>query len=320
MVDELYIIMYNFSMYYNSLNENLKARFGQKVYKLALNGGMTCPNRDGTLGRRGCIFCSGGSGAFAAHGATVTEQIEAAKARVAGKIKNGKYIAYFQSYTNTYADTTYLESLFCEAIEHPDVAALSVATRPDCLEDEKVQLLSRLSEKKPVTVELGLQTIHEKTARYIRRGYPLPVFDNAVKRLKRAGIETVAHVILFLPGESEDMMLETVKHVAETGADGIKLQLLHVLAGTDLEKDYTAGKFSLPDMERYIQTLEKCIRILPENIVIHRLTGDGAKRELIAPLWTADKKRVLNAINSAFKRENVIQGSECVQNIHDFFV
>ncbi len=307
-------------MYYNSLNENLKARFGQKIYKLTLDGGMTCPNRDGTLGTRGCIFCSGGSGAFAARGKTVAEQIEAAKARVSGKIKSGKYIAYFQSYTNTYADVGYLRKIFTQAAEHPDIAALSVATRPDCLEEEKTELLAELSKVKPVTVELGLQTVHEQTARYIRRGYPLPVFDDAVKRLRRAGLETVAHVILFLPGESEQMMLKTVRHAADCGIDGIKLQLLHVLAGTDLEKDYAAGKFSLPSMEQYIQTLKKCIRILPPNVVIHRLTGDGAKRELVAPLWSADKKRVLNAINAEFKRDNVIQGSDYTQNSRNFFV
>lgn len=304
------IFMYNCSMYYNSLNKNLMSRFGCKVYKLALDGGMTCPNRDGTLGTRGCIFCLRGSGDFAAKASSVTEQIELAKSRVFAKIKSGKFIAYFQSYTNTYASVEYLEKIFTEAINHPDIAALSVATRPDCLEDEKIRLLQKLCDIKPVTVELGLQTIHESTAEYIRRGYPLSVYDKAVKRLSAAGIETVAHVILYLPGETERMMLDTVQYAADGGINGIKLQLLHILRGTDLEKDYSEGKIILPDMEQYISTLEKCIRILPPDIVIHRLTGDGAKRELIAPMWTADKKRVINAINAAFVRDNIIQGSD----------
>ena len=223
-------------------------RFGCKVYKLALDGGMTCPNRNGTLDTRGCIFCSGGSGEFAARGMSVNEHIEKAKRLVAGKIKNGKYIAYFQSYTNTYADTNYLEKIFTQAIDRPDIAALSIATRPDCLENDKIALLKSLSEKKPVTIELGLQTIHEKTAKYIRRGYPLSVFDEAVSRLHAAGIETVAHVILFLPGETEQMMLDTVRHVGRLGVEGIKLQLLHVMRDTDLAADYACGKFGLPSM------------------------------------------------------------------------
>lgn len=285
-------------------------RFGCKVYKLALDGGMTCPNRDGTLDTRGCIFCSGGSGEFAARGMSVNEQIEKAKRLVAGKIKSGKYIAYFQSYTNTYADVNYLEKIFTQAIDHPDIAALSVATRPDCLENDKIALLKSLSKKKPVTVELGLQTIHEKTAEYIRRGYPLSVFDEAVSRLHAAGIEAVAHVILFLPGETEQMMLDTVRHVGRLGIEGIKLQLLHVMQDTDLAADYDCGKLELPSMDEYIEMLEKCVRALPRDVIIHRLTGDGAKRGLIAPMWSADKKRVLNAVNSAFERDNVIQGSE----------
>ena len=297
-------------MYYNSLNENLKARFGQKVYKLALDGGMTCPNRDGRLDTRGCIFCLGGSGAFAQRGRSVTEQIESAKARLDKKIKNGKYIAYFQSYTNTYAEVGYLDRIFSETINHPDIVALAIATRPDCLEHEKLRLLNRLSKIKPVTVELGLQTVHERTADYIRRGYPLSVYDNAVKHLHEAGAEVVTHVILYLPGETEQMMLDTVRYAAKSGTDGIKLQLLHVLRATELEREYAEGKVILPDMEQYIATLEKCVRALPKDIVIHRLTGDGAKRDLIAPLWTADKKRVLNAINAAFERDNVIQGSD----------
>lgn len=296
-------------MYYNSLNKNLKERFGCKVYKLALDGKMTCPNRDGKIDTRGCIFCLGGSGEFAQSAATVPEQIEAAKRVVSNKIKDGRYIAYFQNYTNTYADIKYLKKIFTKAINHPDIVALSVATRPDCLEDQKIQLLKSLSEIKPVTIELGLQTIHKKTAEYIRRGYPLETYDSAVDRLHSAGIEVVTHIILYLPGETEQMMLDTVRYVAAGKISGIKLQLLHVLEGTDLEKDYMEGKFKLPDMQKYINTLEKCIRILPKEIVIHRLTGDGAKRHLVAPVWSADKKRVLNSINAAFERDNVVQGS-----------
>ncbi len=296
-------------MYYNSLNKNLKERFGCKVYKLALDGKMTCPNRDGKIDTRGCIFCLGGSGEFAQSAATVPEQIEAAKRVVSNKIKDGRYIAYFQNYTNTYADIKYLKKIFTQAINHPDIVALSVATRPDCLEDQKIQLLKSLSEIKPVTIELGLQTIHKKTAEYIRRGYPLETYDSAVDRLHSAGIEVVTHIILYLPGETEQMMLDTVRYVAAGKISGIKLQLLHVLEGTDLEKDYMEGKFKLPDMQKYINTLEKCIRILPKEIVIHRLTGDGAKRHLVAPMWSADKKHVLNSINAAFERDNVVQGS-----------
>lgn len=284
-------------MSYQRLSDNLKARFGEKVYKLSLDGGMTCPTRDGTLDTRGCIFCRDGSGAFAERGAAIEEQIERAKRRVAGKATGGRYIAYFQSYTGTYAPVSYLRDLFSRAIAHPDVVALSVATRPDCLEREKIELLKELAAQKPVTVELGLQTVHEQTARYLRRGYATPVYDDAMARLRKAGLETVTHIILYLPGETEEMMLETVRHAVRCKTDGVKLQLLHVLEGTDLAKDYARGAFTLPTMERYVDTLEKCLAILPDRVVVHRLTGDGDKRHLIAPLWTADKKRVLNYIN-----------------------
>ena len=296
-------------MYYNSLNENLKARFGQKIYKLTLDGGMTCPNRDGTLGTRGCIFCSGGSGAFAARGKTVAEQIEAAKARVSGKIKSGKYIAYFQSYTNTYADVGYLRKIFTQAAEHPDIAALSVATRPDCLEEEKTELLAELSKVKPVTVELGLQTVHEQTARYIRRGYPLSVYDEAVRALHARGISVITHQILGLPGETPEMMVETARYIGRSGAEGIKLHLLHILAGTDLAADYAAGEFETLSLDAYITLLEACLRVLPREMVIHRLTGDGAKRDLLAPGWSGDKKRVINEIRRRFLADDLEQGS-----------
>ena len=294
---------------YRSLNAELLEKFGEKLYKLALVGGFTCPNRDGTLGSRGCIFCLGGSGAFAEKpGESVTEQIERAKARVEKKNPGGKYIAYFQSYTNTYGPPEKLERLFTEAISHPDVAALSVGTRPDCLPKETVELLSRLNRIKPVWVELGLQTVHEKTAEYIRRGYPLSAYDDAVSRLKAAGLYVVTHMIIGLPGETPEMIYETAEHIGKSGADGIKLQLLHVLKGTDLEHDWREGKFETLSMEEYIEILEGCVRRLPPNMTIHRLTGDGDKKSLIAPLWSADKKRVLNAINEAFRRDNVIQG------------
>ena len=294
---------------YRSLNAELLEKFGEKLYKLALDGVFTCPNRDGTLGSRGCIFCLGGSGAFAEKpGESVTEQIERAKARVEKKNPGGKYIAYFQSYTNTYGPPEKLERLFTEAISHPDVAALSVGTRPDCLPKETVELLSRLNRIKPVWVELGLQTVHEKTAEYIRRGYPLSAYDDAVSRLKAAGLYVVTHMIIGLPGETPEMIYETAEHIGKSGADGIKLQLLHVLKGTDLEHDWREGKFETLSMEEYIEILEGCVRRLPPNMTIHRLTGDGDKKSLIAPLWSADKKRVLNAINEAFRRDNVIQG------------
>lgn len=286
-------------MEYYSFNQYLKEKFGCKVYKICINAGFTCPNRDGTLDTRGCIFCSaGGSGDFAESAAlSVTEQIEKGKARVKNKIKSGKYIAYFQAFTNTYAPVETLRKKFTEAINHPDIVMLSVATRPDCLPEEVIELLKELNRIKPVSVELGLQTIHEKTAAYIRRGYPLACYDSAVKRLKAADIDTVCHIILGLPGESEQEMLESVEYVCKSGINGIKLQLLHVLRGTDLAVDYAAGKFEVLTMEVYLKIIKKCLEIIPKNIVIHRLTGDGAKKDLIAPLWSADKKKVLNAIS-----------------------
>lgn len=286
-------------MEYYSFNQYLKEKFGCKVYKICINAGFTCPNRDGTLDTRGCIFCSaGGSGDFAESAAlSVTEQIENGKARVKNKIKSGKYIAYFQAFTNTYAPVETLRKKFTEAINHPDIVMLSVATRPDCLPEEVIELLKELNRIKPVSVELGLQTIHEKTAAYIRRGYPLACYDSAVKRLKAADIDTVCHIILGLPGESEQEMLESVEYVCKSGINGIKLQLLHVLRGTDLAVDYAAGKFEVLTMEEYLKIIKKCLEIIPKNIVIHRLTGDGAKKDLIAPLWSADKKKVLNAIS-----------------------
>ena len=297
-------------MYYRSLNAYLHETFGRKVYKLALSAGCICPNRDGTLGTRGCIFCSG-SGEFAASAALpISEQITHAKRLVAAKAgPDAGYIAYFQDYTNTYAPADTLRPLFKAAIDQPDVCALSIATRPDCLPPEILALLSELRERKPVWVELGLQTIHPSTAQYIRRGYPLSVFDTAVQRLKALDIHVIAHMILGLPGETADMMVQTARYIGQSGADGIKLHLLHVLSGTDLAEDYGAGKFETMTMDAYISVLEDCLRVLPRDMVIHRMTGDGAKRSLIAPLWSADKKRVLNAINRRFLSDDLEQGS-----------
>lgn len=286
-------------MEYYSFNRYLRERFGCKVYKISINGGFTCPNRDGTLGTGGCIFCSaGGSGDFAeSPELSITQQIENGKKRVRKKIKSGKYIAYFQAFTNTYAPSEILRKKFTEAIDHPDIVMLSVATRPDCLPDEVVDLLKDLNEIKPVSVELGLQTIHEKSAEYIRRGYDLSCYDRAVSRLKAAGLNVVCHIILGLPGESKTDMLQSVDYACKSGIDGIKLQLLHVLRGTDLAKDYEAGKFEALSFEAYLDIIKSCVEIIPKDIVIHRLTGDGAKKDLIAPLWSADKKKILNAIS-----------------------
>ena len=289
-------------MKYTTLNNYLKERFGEKVYKIALNGGFTCPNRDGTIDTRECIFCSkGGSGDFAeSPDLTITEQIENGKKRLEKKIKNGKYIAYFQAFTNTYAPVERLRTIYEEAINHPDIVALSIGTRPDCLGDDVLALLDELNTIKPIFVELGLQTINEDTARYIRRGYTLEVYDKAVADLHKIGINVVTHIILGLPNESKEDMLNSVKYACKV-TDGIKLQLLHILKGTDLAKDYEQGKFEVLTLEQYTEIIKECVQIIPENVVIHRLTGDGAKKDLIAPLWSADKKTVLNTINRALK-------------------
>lgn len=290
-------------MEYLSFNKYLKDKFGQKVYKISLDGGFTCPNRDGKIDTRGCIFCSkGGSGDFAQNrDLSITEQIESGKKRVEKKIKSGKYIAYFQAFTNTYAPVEILRAKYSEAINHPDIVALSIATRPDCLGDGVIELLDEMNKIKPVFVELGLQTIHNDSAKYIRRGYSLEVYNEAVKNLKNIGVNIVVHIILGLPNESEEDMLESVKYVCQSQIDGIKLQLLHIIAGTDLAKDYEKGLFKTLEFDEYVELIAKCVAIIPKNIVIHRLTGDGAKKDLIAPLWSADKKRVLNAINKALR-------------------
>ena len=307
---------------YHSLDFELRRQFGRKIYKLSLDGGMTCPNRDGTLGTRGCIFCSaGGSGDFAAPACPdVWEQIEAAKSRVKRKISDSDasapcYIAYFQSYTNTYAPPQRLRELFTRAISHPDIAARSVATRPDCLPEETVALLEECSRVKPVWVELGLQTVHGDTARLIRRGYEFPVFEDACRRLKAAGLTVIVHVILGLPGEDRGRILETVRRMAQFSRagliDGIKLQLLHILKGTDLADYFQNHPFPVFSMEEYIDLVIDCAELLPPDLVIHRLTGDGPKSLLIAPLWSGNKRLVLNMLLKRFKERETWQGRIC---------
>ena len=291
---------------YRTVNQHYREKFGCKVYKLSIDGGFTCPNRDGKLGHGGCIFCSGeGSGDFAEKECgSVALQLEKAKLRVRTKIKGGKFIAYFQSFTNTYAPEETLESLYTQAMEPEDIVGLSIATRPDCLEDNIIALLSRLNSIKPITVELGLQTVHPDTVRYIRRGYATEIYFDAVQRLKDAGLEVVTHIILGLPGETKEMMVETTRQALAAGTDGIKFQLLHVLKGTDLAKDYLDGKFQCLELEEYADILKSCLAVLPPHITVHRITGDGAKRDLIAPLWSADKKKVLNILNRILSESN----------------
>lgn len=298
---------------YHSLDYELKKQFGRKIYKLSLDGGMTCPNRDGTLGFDGCTFCShGGSGEFAEKIGScedVWEQIEKAKIRVSAKVpEDGKYIAYFQSYTNTYAPKEYLESLFTKAIEHPDIVALSIGTRPDCLPDSVIALLKELSRQKPVWVELGLQTIHEETAKRINRGYELAVFQDAYGRLKKAGLTTVVHVILGLPGEDRQMMLDSVRYLGGLPVDGIKLQLLHVLRGTRMAQEYEKTPFPVLTLEEYADLVADCIGWLPQSVVVHRISGDGPKSLLVAPAWSGNKKMVLNTMMRRFRERNVYQG------------
>ena len=300
---------------YHSLDYMLRQMFGEKIYKVTLNGGMTCPNRDGKIGERGCIFCSaGGSGDFAASASlSITEQIRQQIQMLSAKRPIHKYIAYFQAYTNTYAPVEYLERIFTEAIQNPDICAISIGTRPDCLEEPVIRLLSRLNQIKPVWVELGLQTIHEHTARYIRRGYPLSCFDHAMQSLHQAGLDVIVHTILGLPGETSRDMLDTMKYLNACQIQGIKLQLLHVLSGTDLAADYQAGKFSVLDREEYIDLVIRCLEHLDPSIVIHRVTGDGPKDLLIAPLWASRKREVLNLLHHQMKEQGSYQGKAFTQ-------
>ena len=301
-----------------SLDYYIKQTFGEKLYKISLDGGMTCPNRDGTLGTRGCIFCSaGGSGDFASNRTlSIKEQIAQGKSQISKKHSGNGYIAYFQAYTNTYAPISYLEKIYTEAISEPDVKVLSIATRPDCLSPAVLELLSRLNKKKPVWVELGLQTIHESSANFIRRGYSLDVFEKAVYDLKNAGISVIVHTILCLPNETTKHMLETISYLNKLPIDGIKLQLLHVLKETDLAKVYEDTPFYLPTLEEYLELLGTLISNLREDIVIHRLTGDGPKSLLIAPTWTGNKRLVLNSIQQYFKQADIWQGKDLLCQKH----
>lgn len=284
---------------YKTVNDYYKQKFGSKVYKLSLDGGFTCPNRDGTVGSGGCIFCSAlGSGEFAARGKNITEQLENAKKMVEQKNKSGRYIAYFQSFTGSYAPIEKLKKLYYEAIKPDYIVGLSIGTRPDCLPDEVIKLLAEINKIKPVSVELGLQTTNEKTAEYIRRGYKNSVYFDAVKRLKNAKIDVVTHIIIGLPNETTDDAVKTTLDAVAAGTCGVKFHLLHVLKNTDLEREYLNGKFECLTLENYAEILKKCISVLPPETVVHRITGDGAKRDLVAPIWSADKKRVLNYLNN----------------------
>ena len=301
---------------YHTLSYSLKKQFKTRVYKLSLDGGMTCPNRDGTLGTGGCIFCSkGGSGDFAESCRSypdIAGQIEAARKRIERKAPSGPYIAYFQSFTNTYAPLPYLSDLFSRTLDHPQIAALSIGTRPDCLEDEKIRLLAELNRKKPVWVELGLLTIHPNTATLIRRGYPLSCFADTAARLKEAGLTVIVHLILGLPGESREQMLSSVDYTAHflPALDGIKLQLLHVLKGTDLAAMYEKDPFPLFSMEEYADFIVTCIEHLPPSMTVHRITGDGPRSLLIAPEWSLHKRQVLNTIDRRFRERNTFQGAK----------
>lgn len=295
---------------YHSLDYMLKERFGEKVYKLTLNGGMSCPNRDGTLGTGGCIFCSaGGSGDFAGDPAqSIAQQIAQQKELICKKRPVNTFIAYFQAYTNTYAPVEYLRALFTQALSHPEVAALSIGTRPDCLGEDVLDLLSQLNQIKPVWVELGLQTIHPETARYIRRGYPLSCFEEAVKNLHARDLDIIVHTILGLPGENTEQMMQTISFLNHQPIQGIKMQLLHILKGTDLADDYLSGKFSVLSQEAYVDLVISCLEHLSPDIVVHRITGDGPKNLLIAPLWSSAKRTVLNEIHHQMKERNTWQG------------
>lgn len=297
---------------YYSANRFFTELFGTKTYKLSFDAGFGCPNRDGKISTGGCIFCSeGGSGDFATPITpdNINDAFEQAKKRVSAKIATDSFIAYFQSYTNTYAKTEVLERLYSSVIGRKDVKALSIATRPDCIEDAVYGLIARLSEIKPVFVELGLQTSNPKTAKFINRGYDLSVYDEAVQRLKEVGANVITHVIIGLPGENKSDVLNTVKHVTDARSDGIKLQLLHVLKNTKLCDLYENFPFHVLTEEEYADVLCDCVSILPTNMIIHRLTGDAPKKLLVEPKWSADKKAVLNLITKTFNERNVLQGS-----------
>lgn len=297
-------------MRYYSLNQYCQEHFGEKLYKLSLNAGLTCPNRDGTISFDGCIFCApDGSGAFAGKPmGNVHDQIEAAKRLIKGKTTAKRYIAYFQNYTNTYAPIELLSALYRAAISHPDIAVLSIATRPDCLGEDVLDLLSEMNAIKPVWIELGLQSMHNETARAIRRGYPRSVFEDAVRALLQRHLGVIVHVILGLPGEDDGKMLDTIRYVANSGATGIKIHLLHILKDTPLADAYARGDIDVLTKEMYLNLVTDFIEYLPEDLVIHRLTGDGAKSQLIAPQWSAHKKDVLNSLARRMEEKDTRQG------------
>ena len=295
---------------YYSLNTYCKETFGQKIYRLSINGGMTCPNRDGKLSTYGCYFCSeGGSGDFASNSSlSITAQLEQAKEKISAKANCHKFIAYFQAYTNTYAPIDYLEKIFTEAINHPDVIVLSIATRSDCLSDEVIELLSKLNKIKPVWVEIGLQTIHNITLQEMNTHTTVQMFDDVTKKLQNTGMKVIAHLILGFPNETKEMIFESVKHLSSLNIWGVKLQLLHVLKNTKLADIYSKKPFPIMELDEYCQLIVNCLELLPKKTVIHRITGDGPRKILIAPLWSTDKKRVLNTINKKLKEENTYQG------------
>lgn len=304
---------------YHSLDYYLKNHYGEKIYKIALDAGMTCPNRDGKLDTRGCIFCStGGSGDFASCGSSIHEQLEKGKALFHEKHIGNRFIAYFQSFTNTYAAPEHLESLFTEALLTPEIVGISIATRPDCLEEPVIALLARLKQQFPdkfIWLELGLQTIHEQTALYIRRGYPLTVFEDALVRLQRADIPVIVHIILGLPGENKEMMLTTCRYLAHKKIFGIKLQLLHVLKDTDLALDFSKKAFEILGFEEYIDIVVSCLELLPPDMVIHRVTGDGPRNLLLAPLWSLNKRNVLNTLHKELRIRETFQGRLFIPDI-----
>ena len=288
------------------LGQVLREQYGEKVYKLTLSSGCSCPNRDGSIGTGGCSFCSaGGSGDFAAAFAPIGQQLEEAKARIRQKTAAKKFIAYFQAFTNTYGDPERLEKLYEEVLRREEIVALSLGTRPDCLGEEILGMLRRLQAVKPVWLELGLQTVHEETARRIHRGYELPVFEESYRRLKREGFPVIVHLIFSLPGESREDMLESVRYLAalDPPPDGVKLQMLHVLRGTELGEEYLRQPFPLLSLEDYAELIAESAAILPEETVFHRVTGDGPGKLLIAPNWTRNKKRVLNTINARLREQ-----------------
>ena len=290
----------------NTLSKVLKQQYGEKIYKISLSSGCTCPNRDGKIGTGGCLFCSeGGSGEYASAAGEIGARIEEAKKRILSKTDARRFIAYFQAFTNTYGDVDVLERLYESVIRREDIAVLSIGTRPDCLGEEVMDMLSRLNAIKPVWIELGLQTMHDRTAAAMNRGYPLPVFEEALRKLKRAGIEVIVHVIFGLPGETKEDMMQTIRYLAEIhpGPDGIKLQMLNILKGSRLGQQYVKEPFPLLSLEEYTDLVADSIRILPEKMVIHRMTGDGPGHLLIAPEWVRNKKKVLNTIHRKLRTE-----------------